>query len=116
MAAGGGFYVTAIFGTAVALLTLFILGYLESSFNLKTILVGYEVSGATMEIITQEINRILEREHRMMQNVMSGSTGRHLRVQFEVSGCNRDQKILLRELKASTVLESATSLGPVEVE
>ncbi len=116
MAAGGGFYVTAIFATAVALLTLFILGYLESSFNLKTILVGYEVSGATMEIITQEINRILEREHRMMQNVMSGSTGRHLRVQFEVSGCNRDQKILLRELKASTVLESATSLGPVEVE
>jgi hypothetical protein len=74
------------------------------------------VTGASVEEITQEVNRILERRHRMMQNVLSGSTGQHVRLQFDVSGCNRDQKALLRELQASTVLGSATSLGPVELE
>jgi hypothetical protein len=52
----------------------------------------------------------------MMQNVLSGNTGQHIRLQFDVAGCNRDQNDLLRELKASTVLRSVASLGPVELE
>ena len=69
-----------------------------------------------MEQITQEVNRILEPRHRMMQNALSGETGQHVRMQFDVSGCKRDQNALLRDLRASTVLGSVTSLGPVEVE
>jgi hypothetical protein len=52
----------------------------------------------------------------MMQNVLTGSTGQHFRVQFDVEGTNREQKDLFRELKASTVLQSAVSLGRVEHE
>jgi hypothetical protein len=52
----------------------------------------------------------------MMQNTVSGSTSQHVRLQFDVAGCNRDQTELLRDLKASTVLGSVTSLGPVELE
>ena len=116
MAAGGGLYLTAAFATGVVLLALFALGRLERNFNLKTLLVSYEVTGASVEQITQEVNRILEREHRMMQNAVSGNTGQHVRLQFDVPGCNRDQKILLGEFKASAVLGTVTSLGPVEVE
>jgi len=116
MAAGGGLYLTAAFATGVVLLALFALGRLERNFNLKTLLVSYEVTGASVEQITQEVNRILEREHRMMQNAVSGNTGQHVRLQFDVSGCNRDHKILLGEFKASAVLGTVTSLGPVEVE
>jgi putative Mg2+ transporter-C (MgtC) family protein len=116
MAAGGGLYMTAAFATAVVLLALLALGYMERTFNLKTMLVCYEVTGASVEQISQEVNRILERQHRMMQNVVSGNTGQHVRVQFDVPGCNRDQRRLLGELKGSSVLESATSLGPVELE
>jgi putative Mg2+ transporter-C (MgtC) family protein len=116
MAAGGGFYVTAVFATMVVLIVLFALGRMENSLNLKTLLNSYEVTGLSVEEITQEVNRILERQHRMMQNVVSGNTGEHIRLQFEVLGCNRDQNALLRELKASTVLASVTSLGPVELE
>jgi len=100
----------------VVLLALFVLGRMERSFNLKTLLVSYEVTGSSVEQISQEVNRILERERRMMQNVISGATPQHVRVQFDVAGCNRDHKIFLRELKASAVLGSVTSLGPVEVE
>jgi putative Mg2+ transporter-C (MgtC) family protein len=116
MAAGGGLYVTAVFATGVVLLALFALGHLEQTFNLKTLLTSYEVTGVSVEEISLEVNRILESEHRMMQNVVTGSTGHHVRLQFDVAGCNRDQKGLLRELKASRVLGSATSLGPVESE
>lgn len=116
MATGGGLYLTAIFATGLVLVALFSLGHLELTFNLKTLLTTYEVTGSSVEEITLEVNRILEHRHRMMQNVLSGNTGQHVRLQFDVYGCNRDQKELLRELQASTVLGSATSLGPVELE
>jgi putative Mg2+ transporter-C (MgtC) family protein len=116
MAAGGGLYLTAAFATGVVLVGLFVLGRLEQTVNLKTLLVSYEVTGVSAEEISLEVNRILEPRHRMMQNVLSGSTREHIRLQFDVAGCNRDQKELLKELKASSVLGSVTSLGPVEME
>jgi putative Mg2+ transporter-C (MgtC) family protein len=116
MAAGGGLYLTAIFSTGVVLAALFSLGHLEQSFNLKILLFSYEVTGRSAEEITQEVNRILEGRHRMMQNILTGNTGLHVRMQFDVSGCNREQKQLLRDLRASSVLGSATSLGQVELE
>ena len=116
MATGGGLYLTAIFATGVVLIALFSLGHLERTFNLKTLLTSYEVTGGSVEEITQEVNRILEQRHRMMQNVLSGNTGHHVRLQFDVAGCNRDQNEFLLELKASTVLGRVSSLGPVELE
>ena len=116
MATGGGLYVTAIFATILALIALFSLGHLELTFNLKKLWTTYEVTGPSVDAITQEVNRILERKHRLMQNVVSGSTTEYVRLQFDLVGCNRDQKELLRELKASSVLGNVTSLGPVELE
>jgi len=116
MATGGGLYLTAVFATGVVLIALFTLGHLEQTFNLKTLLMCYEVTGKSVEEISQEVNRILEPEHRMMQNAVSGNTGQHIRMQFDVSGCRRDQGDLLRRLRASTVLGGVTSLGPVELE
>jgi putative Mg2+ transporter-C (MgtC) family protein len=116
MATGGGLYLTAIFATGLVLAALFSLGHLELTFNLKTLLNTYEVTGGSVEEITQEVNRILEPRHRMMQNVLTGSTRQHVRLQFDVSGCNREQKELLAELQSSAVLAGATSLGPVELE
>jgi putative Mg2+ transporter-C (MgtC) family protein len=116
MAAGGGLYVTAMFATGVVLLALFVLGHLEETFNLKVLLSSYEVTGASVEEISNEVNRILETHHRLMQNVNTGSTSQHVRLQFDVDGCNREQQELFRLLKASTVLGSATSLGRVERE
>ncbi len=116
MAAGGGLYVTAMFATGVVLVALFALGHLEETFNLKILLSSYEVTGTSVQEISDEVNRILESHHRLMQNVLTGSTGKHVRLQFDVEGCNRDQQQLLGQLKASTVLGSAVSLGRVERE
>jgi putative Mg2+ transporter-C (MgtC) family protein len=116
MAAGGGLYLTAIFATGMVLVALFFLGQLEQTFNLKLLMNSYEVTGSSVEEISNEVNGILESRHRMMQNVVSGSTAQHVRLQFDVEGCNREQKELLQRLKASTVLESVTPLGRVERE
>ena len=116
MAMGGGLYLTAIFATALVLVALFSLGHFEETLNLKLLKTSYEVTGTSVETVSNEVNRILEAQHRLMQNVLSGSTGRHVRLQFEVDGCNRDQKKLLQQLKASTVLQSAICLGQVERE
>ena len=116
MAAGGGLYLTAMFGTGLVLVALFVLGHLEESFNIKLLMSSYEVSGASVEEITNEVNRILEGHHRMMQNMLSGNTGQHIRMQFDVEGCHREQKELLQQLKASAVLRGVTSLGRVDRE
>jgi putative Mg2+ transporter-C (MgtC) family protein len=116
MAAGGGLYVTAMFATGLVLLTLFFLGHIEETFNVKILLSSYEVTGSSVEEITNEVNRILEPHHRLMQNVATGSTSQHVRVQFDVEGCRREQQELLGQLKASTVLGGAISLGRVERE
>ena len=116
MAAGGGLYLTAMFATLLVLLSLFVLGHLEETFNLKLLMSSYEVTGTSVEEVSHEVNRILEKHHRLMQNAMTGDTGQHIRMQFDVEGCNREQKEVLRELKASTVLGSAISLGRVERE
>lgn len=116
MAAGGGLYLTAVFATAMVLVALFVLGHLEETFNLKILLSSYEVTGPSVEQISNEVNRILEGRHQLMQNVNSASTGQHIRLQFDVDGCNREQHELLRLLKASSVLGTVTSLGPVERE
>lgn len=116
MAAGGGLYATAIFATTLVLLVLFFLGHAEESFNLKLLMTSYEVTGPTVEGISNEVNRILEGHHRLMQNVLTGNTGKHIRLQFDVEGCSREQREMLHKLKASTLLESVTCLGRVERE
>src|SRR5579863_3419702 len=43
MATGGGLYLTAVFSTGLVLIALFVLGHLERTVNLKTLLTSYEV-------------------------------------------------------------------------
>jgi putative Mg2+ transporter-C (MgtC) family protein len=116
MAVGGGLYLTALFATGLVLLALFLLGHLEEAFNLKLLFSSYEVTGASAEEISNEVTRILESQHRLMQNVAIGNTGQHVRLQFDVEGRNRDHEQLLGQLKASMVLGSVVSLGRVERE
>ncbi len=116
MAAGGGLYLTAMFATGLVLIALFTLGHMEETFNIKLLMTSYEVTGASVEEISNEVNRILEGRHRLMQNTLTGNTAQHVRLQFDVEGCSRDQKELLQQLKASTVLHGVTSLGRVDHE
>lgn len=116
MAAGGGLYVTAAFATVLVLGSLFLLGYIEETFNIKLLMSSYEVTGPNLDEVSHEVNRILESHHRLMQNVLTGETTSHIRLQFDVEACAGEQRELFRQLKTSTVFSSAVSLGRVERE
>jgi putative Mg2+ transporter-C (MgtC) family protein len=116
MAVGGGMYVTAAFGTALILLCLFLLGNAEQRLNLKLTVHSYEVTGASLDSVKEEVNGALERIHAMMDNVLVAETRQHVRLQFELTGTNKEQKQVLQLLKQSSVLETVTPLGPVQPE
>src|SRR5437879_11664157 len=86
MAAGGGLYLTAVFATGAIVAALIALGHLEVTFNLKVLLVCYEVTGTNEAEVSTEVNRILEPAHRMMKNIFSANAGDHIRLQFDVEG------------------------------
>ena len=111
-----GLTTAALFATVLVLASLFLLGYVEESFNIKLLIKSYEVTGRSIDEISREVNRILEPYHRLMQNVLTGETAQHVRLQFDVEGCSGEQEALFRQLEASTVFGSAISLGRVEHE
>ncbi|MGA8488998.1 MAG: MgtC/SapB family protein [Terriglobales bacterium] len=116
MAVGGGLYLTSIFATGLILLCLFLLGRAEERFGLKAAVYGYEVAGRNADEITLEVNRILESVHGITDNLQVAKTPQHVRVQFELEATRGQQEQILRSLKQSPVFESATPLGPVDVE
>jgi len=116
MAAGGGLYLTAAFATGAIVAALIALGHLEVTFNLKVLLVCYEVTVTNEAEVSTEVNRILEPAHRMMQNIFSANAGDHIRLQFDVEGKRREQEQLLRHLQQSKVFGSVASLGLVDRE
>ena len=116
MAVGAGLYVTAIFATLVVLLVLFTLGRIEDVFNLKIMIFSYEAAGPNSDDVIAEINRLLEEEHRMMDNVQIARTPQHYRVQFTVNGTYREEKRLLEGMQNSKVIDSVHRGGPIDHE
>src|SRR2546430_627628 len=99
MAAGGGLYLTAVFATIVVVLALIALGRLEKNFNLKLLLMKYEVAGSSVEQVSREVNLLLEPEHRIMLNVATADKSTPVRGLFLVEGTHREQLQLLRQFK-----------------
>src|SRR5438128_10039228 len=58
MAVGGGLYITAVFATVLILVALAVLGNLEGRFALKATITTFEVTGAKVEAMLREVNRI----------------------------------------------------------
>ena len=116
MAVGGGLYVTATFATLVVLLVLFALGRIEDAFGLKSLSFAYEVTGKASDEVLAEVSRILEQDHRMVDNVRIATTPQHYRVQFTVDGTFRESARFLAGLRDSKVIESVHYGGPTEHE
>ena len=116
MAVGGGQYLLAVFATLLILGVLLLLGAIERFLNLKVMIHAYEVSGRSAELITANINGILEPLHFMMMNTQVAPTPRHIRVRFECEGTRTQLAQAFRNLEQSDAFESVVWLGPVQSE
>jgi hypothetical protein len=116
MAVGGGEYLLGVFATALILGVLLLLGGMERFLNLKVMIHAYEVSGPSAELVTANINGILEPLHFMMMNTQVAPTPRHIRVRFECEGTRKQLAQAFRNLEHSGAFESVVWLGPVQTE
>jgi putative Mg2+ transporter-C (MgtC) family protein len=116
MAAGGGLYLTAIFATVLILIALLVLGHLERSFSLKSLVMRYEVTGASAETVIAELNRILDAEKQTLQNVRTAKVDGLSRVVFSVDAPRSEHEELSILLHQSSVFSTVASLGTAELE
>ena len=116
MAVGGGRYTMAVVTTTLILGVLTFLGLFERFLNLKAMLYGYEVAGASAEQATAEVNAVLELSHFIMQNVQVAPTPSHVRVHFECEGTRKQHAAILHGLRKCGKFEAVTCLGPVQSE
>ena len=116
MAVGGGLYATAIFATVLILGVLSLLGYAERFMNLKVIEQAYEVAGRDADLITAQVNQVLEPLHFLMQNQHIAPTPQHVRMHFEVSATRKQHEQVWAGLQRSGVFESVVALGTVHPE
>jgi putative Mg2+ transporter-C (MgtC) family protein len=105
MAAGGGLYGPAVFATLLALLSLKILGWLETRFSLKPLVLFYEAVGRDMEELLNTVNSVLADEHQVMQRVQVSRVDHSARVQFTIDASRKEHQAVLQRLRQSPVLE-----------
>ena len=98
MAAGGGFYLTAICSTILILLSLIGLGAVETRFNLKPMATLFEVYGENADELTNRINEVLEDMHHVMESVQVSKSNGHYRMQFVVTSTLEERQRLLASL------------------
>jgi len=116
MAAGGGLYGTAVFGTLVMLIVLAFLGKLETIFELKTVAATYEVLGPESDAILEELSRILAEDELSLQDVHSARSNGHSRLVFTVHCLRSENEALNIRLHQSTVFASVQNLASLDRE
>lgn len=116
MAVGGGLYVTAGLATVLIFLALAVLGRLERGLQLHSLLMTYEVTGASAIGVLEELNHVLDQGKRTMQSVRVAGDATHARVMFCVDAPREDQDEINLLLHQSSVFATVSSLGAVEHE
>jgi putative Mg2+ transporter-C (MgtC) family protein len=110
MAAGGGMYLVAIFATILILLALQGLGWFETRFSLKPVIMRYEALGAKPDETVAEINRLLEEQHHTTESVQMGSSTEGFRVFFTVDATHKEHEEILQRLRESAVFKRVALL------
>ena len=77
---------------------------------------AYEVTGGDADVMTAQVNGILEPLHFLMQNQRIAPTPQHIRVHFEVSATRKQHERVLAGLRQSGLFETVTALGMVHPE
>lgn len=116
MAAGGGLYLAAIFGTLVILIALQLLGLIETKFDLKQLEITYEAEGDSAETLLAAVNRALGEAETPMQSVQVARVNEHLRVVFSVEAVRSQHDRILRGLRTETAIRRFNTISKREQE
>jgi len=117
MAVGGGLFLMAMFATIVILLTLHILGYMETRLHLKSMAMNYEVVGPSPETIISAINRVLQDLGGKTMNAVNirGVDGQY-RVEFSLDVTQEEHREVLASFRQADALKAVVQLKGREQE
>lgn len=116
IACGAGHYVLATCATAIILLALNLLGYVETRAGLKNLTMSYEVKSKNGPAILDDLNKALEESHHFMQNVQISQAPDVSRVVFNLTCTLAEHKKLQAQLKAHPEFETVTTFDVVTEE
>ncbi|MDP9266828.1 MAG: MgtC/SapB family protein [Acidobacteriota bacterium] len=116
MAVGGGLYVTAILATIVVAVALNGLLWFETRFNLKPVIVHYDLVATHPDAVLGDVNRVLKDEGQQMRTVRIAREEGAARLQFTVEAPRREQHDLFERLRhiASAQQVQSSAAEPVE--
>ncbi len=105
MAVGGGEFISAIFATLVILVALSVLGWMESHFRNRAVVMSYEVVGKDLQRSMAEVNRVLAEQHYKMRDIKMDTDRGYHRVLFSIFADPKDHAALTEKLRKCAELE-----------
>jgi putative Mg2+ transporter-C (MgtC) family protein len=105
MACGGGLYAEAFFASLLIVLALLLLGWVETQFNLKSLLMNYcVVTETSTEAAVESLNSILEERGEEMQRIrLSHGNGKN-KIFFSVDATHAEHRDLMARMRQSPEL------------
>jgi putative Mg2+ transporter-C (MgtC) family protein len=114
MACGAGLYVEAALATAIVVLALRLVGYMEWKLPWKEFVLLYEVRGQNQQLLYGAILHVLDKQGIRMNVVERDSFGTLERVTFAVIANRMKHEVLLRELRASDKTDEVMAFPDTE--
>jgi putative Mg2+ transporter-C (MgtC) family protein len=105
MACGAGLYVAAAMATAIVIVALELVGFLERRANLKGYSLVYEARGTDTTLMLSSILDAMDKAGQRLADVARDAIGELQRVSFTIIATKKQHELLQRELKAETSID-----------
>lgn len=116
MAAGDGLYVPAAIATALVLLSLELLGFIETRANLKFFTRTYEARGKDLALMETAILDAMDRAHQQLADIQESSIANLHRATFSVQASNKVHRQLEQALRSDKALDEVLTFRDWEDE
>jgi len=114
MAAGGGLFLAAIFGTIVLLVALVFLGILEERYHLKPHLNAFVVIGDSIQSMIDQVSSTLDDMDKSMQRVEIAKMEELYKLRFVVDATKTEDARLLKLLRELPSIRTVEDVGEVD--
>jgi putative Mg2+ transporter-C (MgtC) family protein len=114
MAAGGGLFLAAIFGTIVLLVALVFLGILEERYHLKPHLNAFVVIGDSIQSMIDQVSSTLSDMDKSMQRVEIAKMEDLYRLRFVIDATKSEDTRLLKLLRELPSIRTVEDVGEID--
>lgn len=116
IAAGASHYLLATFATVIILLSLNVLGWVETKAGLLLVSLSYELKGQNPQQMLDRVNEVLEDNHHSMRALQVGKSQDLSKIEFNLTCTLPEHKKLQAKLKAMPGVESVNTFNAITEE